>query len=479
MLAPALALVGLSLALAWSVFAKGGVWPQDWDITLCAVGCISAGYWLFTRPIHRAPPLSRRLRWPILLLLCYLAFQLIPLPIAMLQAASPARAQLIRSLKPITAIAWAPLSVNPPAAVLALFTIVGCIATFFLVRELAWRWNARPWTPLLPLAAVAVCQAVIGLLQAYAHSPFDGVTGTYTNRDHFAGFLEMVLPITAIRGFSILRSPKTRSTSAFPALAACAWWAISALLLLGIVYSLSRTGFLVALCMLFFVAALSLGPRLPSRMWRRSALTLIGAVVLLTPLLISPVQLIERFAAISSTEKISADTRLLLWKETLPVISEFRLFGTGLGGFESAFLKYQATVNSYRVEFAHNDYLQYIAELGFLGAALLAAIAIGIVLQTLNGILKLADEDRRLVVIGCAGSLLAMLLHSLVDFNTRIPANAMTLVWIAAVASTNASIAFPVITSQPASRKLPVSLHDQGRERKGRGCTPPDTEGTR
>jgi hypothetical protein len=105
-----------------------------------------------------------------------------------------------------------------------------------------------------------------------------------------------------------------------------------------------------------------------------------------------------------------------------------------------------------------------MAELGFIGAALLAAVALGMVLQILNGILKLADEGRRLVVVSGAGSLLAMLLHSPVDFNTRIPANAMTLVWIAAVASANASMVFPAITPQPAPRKCPVSLHDQQRE---------------
>jgi len=84
---------------------------------------------------------------------------------------------------------------------------------------------------------------------------------------------------------------------------------------------------------------------------------------------------IERFAAISSTERASADTRLLLWKETLPVISEFRLFGTGLGGFESAFLKYQATDNVFRVEFAHNDYLEYLAELMELPLAWVTSVA--------------------------------------------------------------------------------------------------------
>ena len=41
----------------------------------------------------------------------------------------------------------------------------------------------------------------------------------------------------------------------------------------------------------------------------------------------------------------------------MPLISEYRFFGCGLGGFESVFLKYQAVANNFRVEFAHNDYL--------------------------------------------------------------------------------------------------------------------------
>jgi hypothetical protein len=45
----------------------------------------------------------------------------------------------------------APLSVNPPAALLSLFTMLGYIVTFLLVREVSWRFSARPWTPVVPL----------------------------------------------------------------------------------------------------------------------------------------------------------------------------------------------------------------------------------------------------------------------------------------------------------------------------------------
>jgi O-antigen ligase len=463
MLAPALTLGLLSFALAWSVFFKAGVWPQDWDVTLCAVGCISSCYWLFTRPIHRAPPLSGWLRWPLLVFLCYLAFQLIPLPLAALKVLSPARAQLVEALLPVVpGIAWAPLSVNPPAAVLAFFTVAGYIATFLLVRELAWRCTARPWTPLIPLITIAALEAAIGMSQVFSRWPSGEATGTYTNRDHFAGLLEMLLPVAVLHGLAILRRRKKRFHSpALPAIRACALWSVAALLLLAIVYSLSRMGFLVALFVLFLVAAISIAPRRLSRAWRWSSLGLLAAIILLVLIFLPPRQLIERFAAISSTGAASTDTRLFLWKKTPLLISEFPIFGTGLGGFESTFLKYQAIDNELRVEFAHNDYLQYMAELGLVGFAILAAIVAGITAHVARGILRLDEGDQRFLLTGCAGALVAILLHSFVDFNTYIPANTMIFTWIAAVACVNASTAFVAITPRPVAHRHPVPLRDQ------------------
>jgi O-antigen ligase len=250
--------------------------------------------------------------------------------------------------------------------------------------------------------------------------------------------LEMILPIAVLYGLAILRRQRTRfSSPALPALAACCMWAISALLLLAIIYSLSRMGFLDALCVLFVVGVLSIGPRVPSRKWRWYSFGAIGTAILLMLVFFPPGQLIARFADISSAGQISADTRLNFWKETLPLIKEFPWFGTGAGGFESPFLKYQASANGYRVEFAHNDYLQYFAELGIIGFTLLAAIVIGVVVEIFRGILKLGEEDRRLLVIACGASFLAIGIHSLVDFNLYIPGNAMTLAWIGGIASLN------------------------------------------
>jgi O-antigen ligase len=214
-------------------------------------------------------------------------------------------------------------------------------------------------------------------------------------------------------------------------------WPIAAAVLLAIIYSLSRMGFLATLCAFFTLGALTMRPRLHSRAWRWSSLGAITAGIALMFVFFPPNQLIERFADVSSTEKISADTRISLWKETMPLISEYRFFGCGLGGFESVFLKYQAVANNFKVEFAHNDYLQYLAELGIVGFSILAAILGGLLVQIFRNATEFNDETRRLLLVACAGAFVAILLHSFVDFNMYTPANAMTLAWIAGLGSAN------------------------------------------
>jgi O-antigen ligase len=436
MFGPLITLVLLSFALAWSVFFQAGIRPSDWDVTLLILGCASTAYWLFTRRIHRAPPLESWLRWLVFLFPAYVVFQLIPLQPGILQILSPARASLLHDLARVSpGLNSAPLSVNPPSAVLSLFTMLGYIVTFLLMRELAWRFSARPWTPVVPLIALALFEAGLGMLQVFAGWPAASALGTYTNRDHFAGLLETILPFAALYGILIFRDKKLFSSAASSALKACAVWAIAALVLLAIVYSLSRMGFLAALSALFTVGALAAWPRLRSRAWRWSSLGAIGVMIALIFAFFPPNQLIERFADISSAEKISADTRLALWRETIPLVSEYRFLGCGLGGFESVFLKHQAVATNFRVEFAHNDYLQYLAELGLVGFSILAAILVGLLVQTLRGAVGFGNESSRLLLIACAGGFVAILLHSVVDFNMYIPANAMTLAWIAGLAS--------------------------------------------
>ena len=438
MLAPLTTLIALALSLAWALFLRAGVHPSDWVSTVLFVGCTCFVYWFFVRKRHLAPPTVGWVGWVIWALPCYCAFQLLPLPLGLLRILSPARAQLVDALTPVLPAAHAPIAVNPPMAVLWGFTIVCYVATFFLVSELGWRFVDRPWITVVPLVVLGFVEAAFGMAQVSAGWPNAEGTGTYTNRDHFSGMLEMILPLAIMFGWAILRRNRDSfEQSIWPAIQVCVVWAAAALMLVAIVYSMSRMGFFVALCSLFVTGALSFGPRLPSRNFRTVSLTMLAFGSLALFIFLPPDQLVARFAEMSASGKITADTRLYFWKETFSLIDEYRWFGCGLGGFESTFLKYQGIVNGYRVEMSHNDYLQYLAELGLIGYGILVAAIDGVLIPVIKGIIHGEDENRRLLLVGCAGSFVAIGLHSFVDFNLYIPANAMILAWIAGVASIN------------------------------------------
>jgi hypothetical protein len=439
MLGPAVTLLFLALALGWAVVLRGGAAPLDWLATLLFIGCISALFWFSSERRLNAPPLKAWLRFFIWVVPCYAAFQLASLPLPLLAKLSPARAALAEAVAVVVPSSLrAPLSVNPPAGVFWFFTLLGYVITFLLVRELGWRFARTPWIPVIPLVVLAVSQAAIGLLQVSLGGSSVEARGTYASREHFCGLLEMVLPLTVVYGLALLRhSPGRFATPRRAVLVACGMWTLSAFLLLAIYYSTSRSGLLSALFSLFVIAACSVGLRLPVRMRHLSAVTAIALALGLLLIFFPLDQFLHRFAEISSTGKLPAGTRLFVWKQTLPLIAEFPWFGCGLGGFEATFLKYQGMASGFRVQFANNDYLQYLVELGFVGAALLTAVLIGVLAPVFRGIRKLADEERRLLVVGCAGSVVAIALHSLVDFNMHIPANAMTLTWIVGIGSIN------------------------------------------
>jgi O-antigen ligase len=334
----------------------------------------------------------------------------------MLQILSPARESLAAAISPIySTISKAPLSVNPPAALLSLFTVIGYIVTFFLVRELAWRFRPGVWVPVIPLLCIAGLEAAIGMVQ---------VGGTYTNRDHFSGLLEMILPLSVVCGLAILR----KGSSMQIAIKVCAVWTVSVVSFVAIIYSLSRAGFVVALASLFVVGALE----------RRLKFASLWIPILLIPMafiFLTTDPLLERFA-----DKVAGEARPFIWKETLSLIGEFRWFGCGLGGYESTFLKYQAHAKDFSIQFAHNDYLQYLAELGIVGFSILSAALIGVLWPIFGGLKRSVDEDRRLLTVGVIGSVVAIGLHSLVDFNMYIPANAMTLAWIVGLGSAHITV---------------------------------------
>lgn len=122
-----------------------------------------------------------------------------------------------------------------------------------------------------------------------------------------------------------------------------------------------------------------------------------------------------------------------MWEESLALVRDYPVFGCGLGGYESAFLRYKVGAPMVRDDRVHNDYLQFLIELGAAGFAIGVALMGSIVVGIWRAASGSAEPEGRFLAIGCIGAMAAMGLHSVVDFNLYVPANAMLLAWIGGV----------------------------------------------
>jgi O-antigen ligase len=424
----------LTLALGYAVLKLGAVKSADRNISLLLLGLTALAYRLFTSRSNLAPALGSALQWSLILLPAYVALQLVPLPLSFLKLVSPARAGVLEALVPLfPRLGFAPLSVYPAATVGHFCRVAGYIVIFLLVREIAWRNFHRPWTFILPLMLLASLEACLGLVQFALGESGSPAHGTYVNRNHFAGLLEMVLPFAVMYSIMPLLQARAQWQSALlPVLKACAGLTLSAVIFLGVIYSLSRMGFVASLSSLFLVGTLALSRGAGA--WKKwLAAGLVAALVVLTFVFLPPDQLIMRFADLGSTEKVTAQDRLQMWQETLPLIRDYGLLGCGLGGYESAFLKYNVTSHNSTVDYAHNDYLQLLADLGLIGFSMIALMMGTLLVKATRVAWRSAKMNSRCVALACVGSLAAILIHSLVDFNLYIPANAMALAWISGI----------------------------------------------
>jgi O-antigen ligase len=413
----------LSLSLAYAALQRGGVYQSDWNACLLAIGAVFILHRVLTRR-DSVPPLDRLSQCLLLALAALAILQVLPLPLPLVQVLSPARAELALATVPVLGpVHSVPLSTTVPLTVEHLLRLAGYLLVFLLIRDIGWRAHASPWIPVVPLIILASLEATLGILQAYTGDAGTVANGTWVNRDHFAGFLEMCLPLAVMYGVSIA------GRTLVPALKACALLALAALILVAILCSLSRMGLVAALTSLFVIGALALGSR-----WL--VLASLAALSLSAFVFLPGDALIDRFAQLASTDSITSDMRVGMWTGTLHLIRAFPLFGCGLGAYESCFARYQTVAPMNTIDFAHNDYLQFMAELGIIAFLLGLAFAVRLFVRTVRTATSGdSSRDRRLVAMACAGSFTAIALHSLVDFNLYIPANAMLLAWIAGIAS--------------------------------------------
>jgi O-antigen ligase len=144
---------------------------------------------------------------------------------------------------------------------------------------------------------------------------------------------------------------------------------------------------------------------------------------------------ITRFETLGHSQ--SGQNRVSFWRDSLRLISQHPLLGVGLGAFPVAYPSVQTAFLDLRVDHAHCDYLELVSELGLPGGIFLFASILWVLAKTARHYRRAGHHDS-FIYLGCVGSIVAILLHSLADFNLYIPANAMVLSVVLGLASSAA-----------------------------------------
>lgn len=250
----------------------------------------------------------------------------------------------------------------------------------------------------------------------------------------------MALPLTVAWAIASWRRGHSSSQgSAGATLRTALLLAAAAFLLMGMLASLSRMGILstlvglgaMGLVWLFTQPADAVNPRRRWR-WVAPAGILLGVVTILA--FLSPGEMVQRFAEMAQTEDITSDGRVQIWKDTVKLIAAYPWTGCGLGAYERGLFAFKTAAPMNTVDFAHNDYLQILAELGFPGFLLVTAVSGWILWSTYSAVLYRRGRSNWELAVGLLGVFVAIGLHSLADFNLYIPANALALAWLGGLA---------------------------------------------
>jgi cell division protein FtsW (lipid II flippase) len=297
------------------------------------------------------------------------------------------------------------------------------------VREARSRMRDALFANVALLAMVGLLQkatwngALLWIRPVAGGRPF----GPYVNGTHFAGMMEMVVPWmvayaagrwTAKGGAPGIRVALIGSAAAVAFLAGLAAQSKMAAALMAIGLSI------VALA-LFEGAA-----RVRAALGVAAAWVLGSVIVILTPLG-------ERFRelGLASAAGIGDYDRIVAWKAMLPAIRDFWLCGAGYGTFRYLAPSYLPGGDGYGWLQLHNDWLESALSGGLVGSCLLCALAAALVVAIVTRAKGLGSRSARIEHLGIAIGLASLAVHALVDFNHQIPANALTFVTIAAIAT--------------------------------------------
>ena len=399
---------GICLLAAFAVFAHGAV--EAWSAAVLEIG---AAVLLVTWGVRVFIGREMQCRWSPLLwpLLAFWCFGL-------LQCAA----------------GW---SVYPYLTKVELLRLAAYVLLFFLaLQAFRTREDCRGFAWFLLVLAFTV--GVFGIAQHYTFNgklywvrelPYGGIPfGPYVNRNHFAGLIELLVPV----GLAILVLRAERQDLLPLA-------ALFTLLPIGALFLAASRGGIAS----FFVQVLLLGLLIWARRGERRHLAAGAVVLMLAGVLVAWLgvgRALERFSKFQALEVTEA-RRVVMTRDSWHIFLDHPWAGTGLGTLPVVYPRYESFYDGKIVNHTHNDYVEALADTGVIGGLACLAFLFLLIRSALANLWSSPDSLDFALHLGALVACAGILVHSLVDFNLHIPSNAFLFFLQAALSST----AFPRI----------------------------------
>lgn len=444
---------GISFILIFTPLAFGTV--QPWSVAVMEMAAfIVFGAWLLRmRVLRRVEFYVTPMLFFMLVLAAIALIQIIPVPPGLLGVISPSSARSYAAFSNDGASAWRAISIAPQSTVDEFWKLLSYIAVFVVVishfkrRDQVFKVLRLVVWMGLGIAVFAVVQKAAWNGRIYWIYPVrEGLTpsaahiwGPYINRNHFAGYMEMAVPLAL--GFSLYRLSGIKVLPGIPfkmklsvyanskALMPMTLLFAAAIVMAGVLFmTLSRGGTAGLVAGVVVFLAMSLKRR--SLKNKAVILAAIAAVLFLLFVFLSWSRLEERFSQVGEEDRTA---RFDVWADSVNIAGDFPVFGSGLGTFERVYPLYQTRYSILLFTHAENDFVEILTEAGVAGVVAAGGMIFFFFYPVVQGWRVRRNSFVKCMAAAGTASCAALFVHSFSDFNMHIPANAMLITVIAGV----------------------------------------------
>lgn len=426
--------------LIWAPVPLGSNRPFAWPLLALWV-LLLALWWLagFLRGRHAYPAVLRD-AWPMLLCgllwLAYVWVQQLPIPFGLLELISPQSAYWHAAAARPDMLTAAPLTLDAYATLEAAGKSTAYVV-FFALSLILLHDRDRIRYAAYTLIASGVLQALYGAITSL-QSPGEVATGTFANRNHYAAYLTMCLSV----GIGVLIASLSGAANQ-------PWqqhvrnlvhWVITpkmalrlglVTMVIALVLTHSRMGNSSFFFSLLIAGAIGL---LLSKRATKSMVILLISLVVIDIFIVGAYFGTRRVVERISQTTVETEDRDEVAGYAIDMWKDYPVFGSGLGSFPVVFPRYSADGTAVAYTHAHNDYLEFGAEVGALGLSLLGLMVLMSLVVAVRAQFVRSDPLMRGISFGAMMGILALMIHSFVDFNLQIPANALTFMLLLAFA---------------------------------------------